>query len=233
MWIDEHVRQKEHNVVIKLYNNEQFIKSIIIPTNYYPLHNENYKLFTSKNCDICEDKKILSIFDSIKFQLGHCYTMNGELYKELIKNGIDAKIWAGWLFVNESEIPIHHCWVTVKNSLLDIADDNYVKYKYVENADIWKNAKSKEDYGKLLAQFYQDCIKNKITNSQRCKPCGKPVENMLYIGSECKDGNDARNIYKQLIKRYPNHEAEANCDNNGENEGQRLIKQFFCGNIII
>ncbi len=38
------------------------IKSTIIPTIYYPLHNDNFKVFSRENCAEVTDKKVLEIF---------------------------------------------------------------------------------------------------------------------------------------------------------------------------
>lgn len=231
-WIDKYTKIKEDRVVVKLHDDdEKFIKSIIVPTEYYPLHNNRFKVFTNDNTELCKDEAILDVFDSITFEIGHCYTMNGALYDALISNGIDAKIWAGWLFVNGYETPVHHCWVTVGESVLDLSDDNYVKY--VINGEAFKYVSSKKEHGELLVDFYAHIKKDKIPHRERCYPCGVPCAGMFYVGAECKSGDDARNFYRKLMKKFPNHECESNCNSDGTNETQRALCKAFGGKVRI
>lgn len=97
--------KKEKIVVKKTDENGEFEKSVIIPTDLYPL-NDKYEYFTIKNTEEMHNEEVLSIFDSVKYQIGRCYTNAGELHKRLVQAGYDAKIYCGWLFVGESQLPI-------------------------------------------------------------------------------------------------------------------------------
>lgn len=220
MWYDEkkNVIAKEEKVIVKLRdNNDTFLKSIIMPTDYYPL-NDKYQTFTVKNTEEVTDKKLLAIFDEIKYEVGRCYTNSTTLYEKLTQAGYDAKTYCGWLFVGQGETPIHHCWVMVGNSILDLSDDMTVftlNYRPQPND-------AKEGREKFM-QFHKDFLHSK--NSERCFPVGTPTPSYLYVGCECSPSL-GRNIYNQMMRKFPNHECEANCNSKGENMTQIALREI-------
>lgn len=224
-WIDKKATFKPEKVVIRINDEAKSFCSVAIPTSYYPLSSNSeyaYKIFRKENTEICEREEVLRIFDTIPYRIGHCYTNADELFNKLTSAGIEAKIWAGWLFVCDQTLPIHHCWVTVGNSVLDLADDFRVKFG--QNTDVWANIKTAEEFREVEASFYSFCRENRIKNRQRCAPVGKVGSNdWLYIGAECESGDAARKIYQNLIRKYPNHVVEANCFADGTNQTQRKI----------
>ena len=56
------VIEKENRVVVKMYCRESFVKSVVIPTSYYPL-NGQYEVFTQENTEVLEDEKVLALID--------------------------------------------------------------------------------------------------------------------------------------------------------------------------
>lgn len=220
-WYEDRVEYKNDRVVVKLYDGNTFKKSIVIPTSYYPL-NEKYEVFTKNNTEIVSDDKILGIFDEVKYKIGFCYSNSKQLYQKLVAQAIDAKVYCGWLFVGAAEYPVHHCWVVVNGKhLLDLGDDFTVMLSG-QNAENFKNASIAETR-RLTADFAR-ASKN-VPNRVRCAPVGTPTPFLLYVGCEC-DAERGREIYNQLLKRYPNHECERNCDRNGLNETQRIIRSY-------
>ncbi len=179
------------------------IKSITIPTIYYPLHNNNFKVFSRKNCKEAVDKKVHEIFDSVEYRVGCCYTMADELKSKLTDAGYDAKIYTGWLLIGEGDDPVHHCWIMLGDSLLDISDDFTLMYTE-ENIKNFENA-SKEESRRAVAEFKKTNQKAGLTNSQRCAPVGIPFEMLCYIGCEVSCGKEAKALYNRMLKEVPDH----------------------------
>lgn len=222
MWYENNAVFKENRAVVKLRKPDgAFIKSIIIPTAYYPL-NSNYEVFTYKNTKPMNDDGILKIFDSVKYQLGHCYTNTGELVRKLNESGYDAKSYAGWLFTDAGDLPVHHCWCVIEKdgekSVLDLSDD-FTAMLSGENGENFKDCDANETR-ELIASFHEAAAS--VPNSLRCSPVGTPTPFLLYIGCECP-AEDARKLYGNLMRQYPDHECESNCDSTGLNATQRLI----------
>lgn len=220
-WWEDKTTFREDKVVVKLYDNDVFIKSVIVPTNLYPL-NDKYKVFTYKNTEPVTDEKILKIFDSVKYKIGHCYQNSEKLVSRLREENINAKCYCGWLFVGASQCPVHHCWVVVDDKhILDMGDDFTVMLSG-QNGKNFKGANIKQS--RFLVADFARATKN-VPNSTRCAPVGTPTPFLLYVGSEC-EAEQGRLIYNRLIEQYPNHECERNCDKSGLNDTQRIMKQM-------
>ena len=68
MWWENQLRDKEDRAVIKLHDeNGKFTKSVIVPTDYYPL-NGKHEVFTYQNTEAVTDKEILNLFDKVKYE---------------------------------------------------------------------------------------------------------------------------------------------------------------------
>lgn len=223
MWYEESAILKKDKVVVKLYDkNERFVKSVIIPTIRYPL-NGKYEVFHCGNTEMVKDEEILKIFDSVKYTIGHCYTNVEMLIDNLKKAGYDAKSYVGWLFTGKGEVPVHHCWVVLNGkSVLDLSDDFTVMLSG-ENAKNFQKAVSKKEMSEMIVSFQMAAKTQK--NRVRCYPVGMPTRFLLYVGCECNPEN-GRNIYQKLIKEFPEHECEKNCDSSGMNETQKILKKF-------
>lgn len=226
VWYDKQAIQKKHKVVVKLYNNNgTFKESCIIPSVRYPLDdrnsmNELYEVFTNENTLMIEDKKLLDIFDSVKYEIGHCYQNTDALVEKLKKAGYDAKAYVGWLFLSGASYPIHHCWAVVNNHVLDLADDFSVKFN--ENNLKHFEGKSIDEQRLLLADFHKEAEKH--PNSVRCAPVGKITRPLFYVGCECEP-NKGRAIYRKLISTFPDHPVHKNVGKDNLNQTQRVLKK--------
>lgn len=215
------VIEKENRVVVKMYCRESFVNSAVIPTSYYPL-NGQYEVFTQENTEMLKDEKVLALIDGVEYQIGHCYQNSRLIADTLVFNGYEAETYVGWLFVGDA-IPIHHCWVKFKDSIIDLSDDFAVLFSK-ENAMHFQGVKSKEEYAEVLASFHQFVRERHIPNSVRCCPIGKPHSSLVYIGSVCEP-EEGRKIYNQLITQYPDHECHKNVGEDGMNATQRQLFQ--------
>lgn len=211
---------KEKKVVAKLYNEDgSFKMAINIPSVYWPLNSDKYETFSYDECSEVEDPVVLEAFDATPYKIGRCYTNSELLAENLRQRGVEAKIYVGWMFVEEDATPIHHCWVVVNGSVLDLSDDMaIVRF----NADNFAKANGKEECRAAMASFKKWAMQ--FPNSKRCIPVGKPVQGVLYVGCPC-DPNEGRRIYNRLMVAYPNHECERNCDANHMSPTQKVLAE--------
>lgn len=221
MWYENenYVKLKTDKVIVKLRDKEDnFFKSIIIPTSMYPL-NDKYEVFSYKNTKQITDENVLSCFDSIEYKIGRCYDNTTRMTSALKEKGYNAVSYVGWIFAGYREFPVHHCWTVInRESVIDLADDFTVMLsgengKQFEKAD---ENKTKE----LLVSFVK--AGKSVKNSQRCFPVGIPTQFFFYVGCPCEP-EKGRDIYSKLMKKYPSHECEANCDKNGVNPTQQIL----------
>lgn len=221
IWWKNQLRNKEDRAVIKLYNDENhFIESVIIPTDYYPL-NGKHEIFTYENTTPMEDEAVLAIFDEVKFEVGRCYTNTANLCHKLREHGYDARPYAGWLFTSNSEFPVHHSWCMLGESLLDLSD-GFTAMLSGANAEQFKTAKNLEEAMETMAEYHRAAIKQK--NRDRCFIVGQSTPFLLYVGCECEP-EQGRTIYRNLLAKYPHHKCEENCDSSGLNNTQKKIKE--------
>lgn len=221
-WHENHTRFKEDKAVVKLVNEDRsFKKSIIIPTDYYPL-NGKYEVFTYANTKQTVDEEVLGAFDKVKYRIGHCYSNTEELVQSLQKLGYNVKSYVGWAFVNACDFPIHHCWAVLNGeTVLDLSDDFTMVYSGA-NGENFTEDLTEEERRELIVSFH--LAASKVPNSARCYPVGLATPFMLYIGCECSP-EEGRNIYNNLIRKYPGHECERNCDASGLNATQKLMRE--------
>lgn len=221
-WHEERAGFKEDKAVVKLLNDDDsFKKSVIIPTDYYPLSGE-YEVFTYKNTKVVNDEKVLAVFDGVKYRIGCCYGNTQEVVSRLRELGYDAKPYVGWLFTGVTEFPIHHCWCVLDgDKILDLADDFTVMLSGV-NGEHFKDKRG-DELRELAAAFQMAA--SKVPNRVRCQPVGQATPFLLYVGCECEPEN-GRLIYRNLLQRYPHHECERNCDASGMNATQRVMRDM-------
>lgn len=220
MWWENQLRDKEDRAVIKLHDESgKFIKSVIVPTEYYPL-NGKHEVFTYQNTEAVTDKEILNLFDKVKYEIGYCYQNTFKLCEILQAHGYPARPYVGWLFTNGTQPPVHHCWCVLGNSVLDLADDFTVMLSGA-NGKYFKTAKSIEESRELIASFHENAMN--VENHLRCHAVGQATPFLLYVGSEC-DPNYGRTIYQRLMDKYPDHECQRNCDGEGYNATQRIME---------
>ena len=221
MWFEKQAKFKQDKAVVKLLDEKgNFRKSVIVPTVYYPLNGE-YKVFHYKNTRRLIDEKAIEIFDGVPYEVGRCYSNTKRLVAALRSGGYNAKSFAGWLFTSDSQFPVHHNWCVLDNDIvLDLADD-YTVMLSGENGEQFKD-KSIEEVRELIIDFYKAARLQ--PNHVRCSPVGTPTDFFLYIGCECEP-EDGKTIYNNLIREYPDHECQRNCDDSGMNTLQRKMKQ--------
>lgn len=218
--MNEWVKEKEGRVVAKLMNNDgSFKQSVIIPTVMYPLNNNACRVFTSDNTKQIEDKGVLRIVDKIPFYIGRCYHNTAQVVTRLREYGYNIKSYVGWLFVCETQLPVHHCWAVLNdNEIIDLADDFTALYEE-KNKPKWENEK---DSREIIVSFQKAA--RGMKNSARCYPMGQATEGLVYVGCEC-DPEQGRLIYRQLIKNFPRHDCQRNCNADGYNLTQQLFKE--------
>lgn len=220
MWHEQYATIKPDKVVVKKRDKTgTFDKSIIIPTTMYPL-NGKYEVFTYLNTSLLSPD-LYSAIDSVEYRIGKCYTNAGAVTEALKKAGAAAISYAGWLFLGESEFPIHHEWTVVDgNIVVDLADDNWLLYTNERTRELIDSKVPIEEMREYLAEFHTQ-VKD-LPNSARCAPVGIPTPMMFYVGCPCEP-EDARNIYRDLMKKFPGHECERNVDASGMNTTQKLF----------
>ena len=108
MWWENQLRDKEDRAVIKLHDeNGKFTKSVIVPTDYYPL-NGKHEVFTYQNAEAVTDKEILNLFDKVKYEIGYCYQNTLKLCEILQAHGYPARSYVGWVFTSGTQTPVKH-----------------------------------------------------------------------------------------------------------------------------
>lgn len=222
-WIEERVKIKPDRVVVKLADKDGTYKdSVIIPTVYYPLCENAFDVFYKDICKEITDDAVLSIIDQVTYKMGHCYQNSEELYTLLTQAGFDAKLYAGWLFLSEYDYPIHHSWVVLDGSIIDLSDDYTLMC--IGNKK-WQGTGSKKHWANLIAEFQMKVKKENIPNRIRISTVGIPTDGLLYVGCETTIIK-AVFSYRDLMERYPSHTTKRHNGNAGT-ETQRLVKQII------
>lgn len=220
------ITEKENRIVAKLRDkNGNFKKSVLIPTDYYPLAGSAVRTFHKDNTEKITDEALLYILDRVKYKIGCCYQNTEEVIHILQRKGYSVKSYVGWLFVGESQFPVHHCWAVVDDKhVIDLADDFTMMFAG-ENGDNFENL-SLEEARQTMLSFHMEALKQK--NHIRCHPMGTPSSILYYVGTECAPAA-GRRTYRDLIKKFPYHECQRNCDADGYNPTQKLFAE--CGMI--
>ena len=209
------INEKMKRVSVKIYDNSKYLKSIVLPTAYYPTNSNNdFEVFGTNNTEV-----LLSIIDEIEYKVGYCYTNTEKVIELALKNGIHLTPYCGWLFIDNNDFPIHHSWCMHGNSLIDLSDDFNIS-KSDKVVQKFLSLKTKEERWNYIADVHIKSMS--LKNTERCKPIGKTHPSLLYIGCPCSP-SDGRKIYRNLLKMYPNHEAERNTNKNGMTDMQRII----------
>lgn len=215
-WVNDFTRIKLKNgdierVIVKLYNQDVFFKSIIIPTEYYPLPSGKIKTFDYRNTDFLTDNKIRDAFDNTEYLVGKCWDNCLRLGEELTKRNINFQYYGGWLFISDL-IPVFHSWIEYDGNVLDLANMN------TEFQTEMKNGRTEED----IVRFHSH-VKN-VTNSERCN-LGKVYEEFFYVGVPMHP-QKAKIYYENLLDKFPDHETGTNISKKtGLNRTQALLKE--------
>lgn len=221
MWYENCLMEKQERAVIKLRHNDgTFWRSVIIPTDKYPLTG-TYKVYHCGNMEAITDPKVLKIFDRHKFKPGHCYSNAKILSDDLRNEGYSVETYAGWLFVDSTELPVHHCWTVLDGKhILDPADF-FTAMLHGSNRENFKDSKNRTDGIAVLSSFLE-AAKNEL-NHVVCAPVGIPSEGLLYVGGKCAP-EQAKTVYQLLMKKYPDHECDRT-NKRGLNQTQEILMQ--------
>ena len=218
MWIDNQARYKPGQVVVKLRDDDgRFIKSIFVPSVMYPL-NGPYEIFNCENT-VKASEDMLAAVDRVEYKIGHCYSNTKAVVAELRKAGFDAVAYAGWLFVDRDETPIHHCWCVVNgNIVVDLCDDFAMQLTVQPNV--------RELSGEPLKEAFADFVAEAKTwpHSVRCYPIGTPWVTWVYVGSPCEP-EEAVSIWRKLKKDFPNHECDRSVGGSSMTATQTYLAQ--------
>lgn len=218
MWHEKKVKIKEDRVVVKLYDkSEKFIKSVVIPTEYYPLPNGEIKCFSALNTTEFIDEKMIKLINSVKEKVGRCYDNTSNLYKKLSPY-YDVKMYAGWLFL-ENDTPVWHSWIVYNDKhIIDLTNKNN-KYNVLEYSK--KYSSSAKSYEEFIVNYYKKIFSAK--NSEKIL-LGNASESFFYVGVEC-EAHKSEDFYSVLLDQFPNHETYSNCDKKTRlNRTQQILK---------
>lgn len=146
-WWKTQAEFREKKAVVKLYREDKsFLTAVHIPSVYWPLSGP-YEVFSYENtCCIEDELKLVELFDSLEYKIGHCYHNTEQVAAAFRQAGKTIKTYCGWAFINDT-VPIHHCWAVLTDecnhkAVLDLACDNHKMREW-----FWK--KEQEDPGWL------------------------------------------------------------------------------------
>lgn len=199
--------------MIKIEKNKILLKmedvNVKIPSQLFPL-NGPIEIFDSQNTENCQDEHILTIYDSIKPEIGRCYTNTERLYNAFLNEGINTTPYVGWMFTGE-DFPVHHAFLVYENKyVFDFVAD-------LKLNDIKKiHAESKDDARIQVASFISSRLEMK--NSERFTN-GKVDPFYFYVASKCMPDKGIE-IFRKLMKSHPKHPAY---EHYGVSKTQELI----------
>lgn len=221
MWYEESLRLKPDKAIVKLRNADgSFMKSIAIPSAAYPL-NGKYTVFHCENTEPVTDEQVLALIDEAAFRNGHCYSNTAGVVSKLQAAGYDASAYVGWLFTSESQFPAHHCWCVLDGRhVIDLSDDFTLMFSG-SNGDRLRTAKGLEDARRLMVSFA--LWSKQFPNHERCAPVGSPSPILLYVGCKC-DPEDGKEIYRELMKKFPYHECRRDLNSDHINPTQKMMQ---------
>lgn len=186
---------KKDRIIEKLYDEDgKFLESVIIPTVYYPLPKEDFKIFQREDCEEVTDEGIIRAFDETKYCAGECFKNADRLSSALRIRGYETKTYCGWVVIN-NDYPTLHCWVTIGKSVLDLSDSFF----RMEEERLKRG--STERGREAVTEIIQSLLKEK--NSERCRPLGIPYYPL--IGSKVEGGKEAEKFARELLARFPDH----------------------------
>lgn len=191
-------------------------ETINIPSRMYPLESDSFKCFDADNTREIVDEKIKDIFDSIKPEVGRCFTNAENLCTALQKEGYPAEQYVGWLFMGD-ELPVHHSFVVLDGHILDLSIS--LKSADFEKLDsITAKCKTKDEARERIAEYMLQ--KEQLPNHQHCV-FGVADEAYHYIGAPgTREAGIRRN--QELRQLYPQHPCFQDVKN-GITRGQEIL----------
>ena len=182
-------------------------KSFQVPSDYFPIEGKKILLYNEVTSTL-KNRKIQDIFDRQNPVLGQCYQNTQNLYNDLISNGISRhhlKIVSGWL-TTHLELFVHHCCLIYKDKYildltarLDLDEKRLIGKKPEEMETIIKDTLKKMEH---------------MSNSKKAV-FGKMKNYHFFIGGVVNSCDEAQRIYKDLLKKYPDHITYANVKEKG------------------
>ena len=189
---------------------------ISIPSRMYPLESDLFQCFDADNTSEIVDEKIKDIFDSIKPEVGRCFTNAENLCVALNEAGYQAEQYVGWLFM-EDELPVHHSFVVLDDHILDLSI-SLKSEDFAKLDSVTKIYKTKDEAREYLAEYILQ--KEQLPNHQRC--IFGVVDKMYhYIGAHgTREAGIRRN--QELRQSYPQHPCFQDVKN-GTTRGQEIL----------
>lgn len=177
-------------------------KSFHIPSDYFPIEGNEMLLYSDVTSTL-KNRKIQDIFDRQNPILGQCYQNTQNLYNDLVSNGISRhhlKIVSGWL-TTHLELFVHHCCLVYKD-------------KYVLDLTARLDLDEKRLIGKKSEEI-ETIIKGTLKRMEHMPPSKKAIFGKMrsydfFIGGVVNSCDEAHQMYKDLLKKYPDHITYAN-----------------------
>lgn len=182
----------------------------------YPLESNSFQCFDADNTSEIVDEKVIAVFDSIKPEVGICFTNAENLCVALNEAGYQAEQYVGWLFM-EDELPVHHSFVVLDGHVLDLSislkSDDFAKLDSVT-----AKCKTKDESRECIAEYIRQ--KEQSPNHQRCI-FGMVDKAYHYIGAPgTREDGIRRN--QELRQSYPQHPCFQDVKN-GITRGQEIL----------
>lgn len=189
-------------------------KTIRIPSAMWPVEGQDPVILTPENTEPCQDERIRRIFDGLPFRLGRCYENADLLARTLLSNeGIQAKVYCGWLLFSD-QIPTHHAVVVVNgNQVLDPSSMDY------SNLPPFAEGATLEETRTAFIEWVKE-QENKPRSS--VKTFGKVAPSHIYLMAALPS-KKALALRRKLERAYPKHPALSCLGGHYTNLQQALI----------
>ena len=207
------IQQKGNSILI----TEVDEKPIKIPSQMYPLTGQLCVVRhgnTEPFPDGEETERIREVFDSITPGLGTCYTNTRNLIDALAEIGVKATPYVGWVFIGGDSLPVHHCFASIGNHVLDLTvrPELFIPQGETNFEDI-------EQAREAIAQRFVSL--EETPNSQKAT-FGQLSQYSMCFVSQCKPEEGLKQ-YQKLIKAYPKHPCYRNITEKRMSRTQEVI----------
>lgn len=212
---------------VNLFNNETKILKTI-PSSMYPLSStNNIKVFTHNNTEELPNDVINDMLTGNIFRTGYCYTNTDTILEILNKsNNLKdrVKFYEGWLYRYGQMT--HHGWTVIDDKY--VIDPSIFRIEVEEEIIDKKNIKEGKvsiigNGNKMVVKMRKIMNDTKIPFKEKYGYGNVLSPYDVYVGVEA-NSTIARNVYRDLIRKYPNHPDYLNVDKKtGLNETQKKI----------
>lgn len=203
--------EKATRIIVKLQNDNK----VVIPSRMFPLESKPYRVINTENTENVIDKEVIRIFDSIEYEIGHCFSNSKKLTQALLDAGYQAKQYVGWVF-DDCNYPVHHSFVMLDEHILDLS----MEFLFEDLQEMSLKQMSKDEARTLFMQKHEE--KKLMKNHEKCN-FGKCDKMYVYVGAE---GTAEQGIERNRILReeYPDHPSFADVKN-GITKTQQMMMQ--------